>query len=71
MRVTIDTEQCMLSGLCVEAEPAAFRQDANGVAHPTDEARELELERLKQRARVCPSGAIEIYDGDELVDPFA
>ena len=71
MKVVVDSGSCLLSGLCAEAEPAAFVQDADGVAHATDEAGELPLERLKELARGCPSSAIELYVDGERVDPFA
>ncbi len=55
-RVTIDRSLCSGFGSCVEASPAVFRLDADGIAtasiHETDDAAVL------RAADACPMGAI-------------
>ncbi|MQA13881.1 MAG: ferredoxin [Pseudonocardiaceae bacterium] len=66
--VRLDKDVCISSGKCVDAAPEAFRFDDDALAEPVDGA--LSDERLLETARNCPSGAIELYDGETQVDIF-
>jgi ferredoxin len=67
-RVELDAELCVSAGKCVASAPGFFAFDADEIAtvdhagdRPTDEA-------LVRIARACPSEAISLFDGDEIVE---
>ena len=68
--VRIDKNSCQSSGNCVDAAPAAFGFDADGLGEVAPAAGGLARARLLEIARRCPALAITIFDeaGREL-DP--
>ena len=70
-RIEVDKELCISSGTCVETYPAAFRFDDDELAETTDGAAELSGDDKRDAARLCPTGAILLYDEQGVeVDPF-
>lgn len=61
--IQIDRDKCMGSGNCGWWAPATFDLDDDGFAIVTDPAGDDD-ERLRNAARGCPTGAIEIRLGD-------
>ena len=62
LRVEVIKDDCISSGRCVNAEPAAFAFDADELGEPLPDAGELERARLLQVARNCPGQAIVVHD---------
>lgn len=67
-RVTVDADVCISSGKCVADEPDVFRFDDDEVAELVPGAPDLADRRLVEVARNCPSGAIQVFDGDTEID---
>lgn len=67
MRVTVDPEKCLTSGLCVVTDGQVFDQDeASGTAivltvSPPPDA----YERVRQAAQLCPGQAIIIEEDND------
>lgn len=64
MKVVIDQDKCIASGLCVLAVPDVFDQrEEDGVVLLLDENTPAELDAdVRQAATVCPSGAITVEE---------
>lgn len=64
MKVTADHGKCVGTGNCAFAAPDVFDQDevSGLVIVKQDEPGEQLLGAVRQAARDCPSGAIEIVD---------
>jgi ferredoxin len=62
LRVEVIKDDCISSGRCVGAEPAAFAFDDDELAEPLPEAGALDRARLIQVARNCPGQAIVVHD---------
>jgi ferredoxin len=71
LRVLVDPDVCIGAGNCVLAEPTAFSLDKHSVARLEPAADALDTPRLLAVARACPSGAVELFDGDQQVDIFS
>lgn len=68
-RAVVDAGLCLSAGRCVADAPDLFRFSDDEVAEPVPGATAPD-ERLLALARVCPSGALQVFDGDTMVDPF-
>jgi ferredoxin len=64
----IDKNSCQSAGNCVDAAPAAFGFDADGLGDVKPGVSGLERARLVEIARRCPALAITIFDaaGNEI-----
>jgi ferredoxin len=65
VRIVVDREQCVGAGLCVLTSPDAFDQsDEDGrVVFLGAAAADPEQERrVRQVARLCPSGAVSVAE---------
>jgi ferredoxin len=63
VRVIVDQDACISSGLCVLAVPAVFDQDENGVVVLLDPWPPIELrDAVLEAASVCPSQAILVVE---------
>lgn len=64
MRVTVDQQRCVGSGLCVLNVTELFDQrEEDGAVELLDELPPDELaERVRYAAKVCPSRAITVHD---------
>ncbi len=58
LAVQVNQDFCISSGKCVADEPQVFQFDDDEVAEPTGTTAGVELARLVDVARNCPSGAI-------------
>jgi ferredoxin len=64
MRIIADTDRCIGSGQCVLKEPTVFDLDEQeGIvtllpSRPTGSA----AERVREAARLCPSGALTVIE---------
>jgi len=62
VKVIVDRELCMGSGLCILYAPGTFVHDTETkavvVEHPTDD-----LEAVRNAAAACPTAAITIDEG--------
>jgi ferredoxin len=67
LRAEVDENVCISSGRCVADAPSAFRFDEDEIAHSIDGAGMLGDQQLLDVARNCPSGAIQVSDGDDVV----
>jgi ferredoxin len=69
VRIVVDRERCVGAGLCVLTSPDTFDQseeDGRVVfldADPTDAEQER---RVRQVARLCPSGAISVTEEETV-----
>jgi ferredoxin len=66
--VRLDPAECMSSGVCVANQPGAFAFDSDELAVVLPGSAALQDDELLKIARRCPSGAIQLYVGGELVD---
>ncbi|WP_410601153.1 ferredoxin [Amycolatopsis sp. lyj-90] len=63
MRVTVRTETCCGSGLCVVAVPEVFDHDDECVVTLLDDSPPAGLhESIREAARRCPTGTIVLHD---------
>jgi len=67
-RLTVDPDVCISSGKCVADAPEVFRFDDDDIAELRPGATALSDERAVDVARNCPSGAIQVFDGDTEID---
>jgi len=56
--VTIDRDECMSAGKCLNAAPAGFALDDEELAVVLPEARQLDDALLERVAAACPGQAI-------------
>lgn len=69
-RVGVDAEVCISSGKCVADAPQVFGFDADEIAQVVADAPPLADAVLVRIARNCPSGAIQVFDGDTEIELF-
>lgn len=69
LRAEVDPDVCMSSGKCVADAPQAFEFDEDEIARAIDGGRVLDRATLMAIARNCPSEAIQLFDGDDPVEP--
>lgn len=63
MRVRVDGDKCVASGLCVLQSPNVFDQGIHGIVKLRSEVVPSDVEGATfQAAQTCPSGAIEIEE---------
>ncbi|WP_432976009.1 ferredoxin [Dactylosporangium sp. CA-233914] len=63
MRVLVDRERCVASGMCVLASNKVFTQDEDGIVQLLQSEAPAELhESVIEAVRACPAGAIEADD---------
>lgn len=67
-RVEVNKDNCLSSGKCVADAPQLFRFDADQISEVIPGATPPSDQEVLEIARNCPALAIELYDGDELVD---
>lgn len=61
MRVSVDRAVCIGAGMCVNAAPAVFEMDDDGLAYGSqDDVPEVERAVVDDAAAMCPVGAIRI-----------
>ncbi len=63
LRIRIDRGLCVGFGDCIEAAPAAFRLDEEGVV-VFQEPEQVARERLLAACEACPVDAITVWDED-------
>ncbi len=63
LRVRIDRGLCVGFGDCIEAAPAAFRLDEEGIAVFV-EPEQVDRERLLAACEACPVDALTVWDED-------
>jgi ferredoxin len=61
LKVEIDRLVCIGSGTCARLAPSAFKVDENGRAVVLDPS-SVDEKRLRSAERVCPSGAIRVFE---------
>ena len=66
LEIRIDRERCMGSGNCSFWAPGVFDLDDEGIAVVVDPHAAPE-EKIVLAAQGCPTGAITLWRGDELV----
>lgn len=66
--VKIDPAVCISTGNCVRGAPDSFAFDEDDISTPQPGVASLSPERLRQIARSCPVGAVQLLgeDGHEL-----
>jgi ferredoxin len=69
-RVEIDSDVCISSGMCVSEAPDLFRFDSDDIAEVVPGGPALPDAALLRLARTCPSGALQVFDGDHEIDAF-
>jgi ferredoxin len=64
MRVVADTDRCIGSGLCMLKEPAVFDldEDEGIVVLLSSRPPGGTAERVREAARLCPSGALTVIE---------
>ncbi|MDQ2812368.1 MAG: ferredoxin [Actinomycetota bacterium] len=67
-RIEVDRDVCISSGMCVADAPGLFRFDDDNLAELVPGGEQLPDQALVLLARGCPSGALQIFDGDEAVN---
>ncbi len=61
MKVTVDREICIASGMCVMTADAVFDQDADGIVLlVSDEVPAGEKRKVRNAVKLCPSGALQL-----------
>lgn len=71
LRITIDYDRCVGSGICILTAPGVFAYNAERQSTVTDPAAEPE-ERVLEAAQGCPQLAITVEDaetGERLFPP--
>jgi ferredoxin len=69
-RIEVDQDVCISSGMCVADAPELFQFNDDEVAEVIPGAAPQPDQVLIRVARGCPSGALQVYDGDKPVDAF-
>lgn len=69
-RVEVDSDVCISSGMCVSEAPGLFRFDEDDIAEVIPGGIKLSDDALLRLARICPSGALQVFDGDEQIEIF-
>jgi ferredoxin len=69
-RVEVDPDVCISSGMCVAEEPGLFRFNDEDIAEVIPDGAKLSDDALLRLARTCPSGALQVFDGDQQIDLF-
>lgn len=66
LRVEVDREKCLGSGMCVFAAPTVFDQDDDtGIAVVDEHALAEELiDKLRYAEATCPGQAIKVFYGE-------
>jgi ferredoxin len=69
-RVEVDSDLCISSGMCVADASGLFRFNDDDIAEVIPGGTKLSDDELLDVARACPSGALQVFDGDQPVDAF-
>jgi ferredoxin len=69
-RIEVDQDVCISSGMCVADAPKLMQFNDDEVAEVIPGAEPLPDQELIRLARGCPSGALQVFDGDTPVDAF-
>jgi ferredoxin len=69
-RVQVDQDVCISSGKCVAEAPGLFRFDDDEIAELVPDGELLPDDKLIAMARACPSGALQLFDGEDPVELF-
>lgn len=69
-RIEVDQDVCISSGMCVADAPDLFRFNDDEVAELIPGGEQMSDTALVKLARGCPSGALQVFDGDKLVRAF-
>lgn len=67
-RVKIDPDVCISSGRCVADAPGLFRFDDDEIAEVIPDGEPLPDQKLIGLARACPSGALQVFEGESRID---
>lgn len=63
MRIIVDQDACVSSGLCVLTEPAVFDQNDDGVVVLLDQCPPPELhDAVREAESLCPAAAITVIE---------
>lgn len=63
MKISIDADKCIASGLCAAATPSVFVQDEDGIAHVAMEEPPPSLENeVREAEMACPALAISVEE---------
>lgn len=68
-RVVIVQSKCIAAASCIAITPEVFRFDENNLAEFLENPVDTE-ENILLSAQSCPTGAIEIYEGEVKVWPL-
>ena len=68
LRIVIDQDECLSSGKCVGDTPDAFGFDDDELVVALPGAEQLTDDQKLTAARRCPSGAIQLFDGDDPIE---
>jgi ferredoxin len=69
-RIELDPDVCISSGRCVADAPGLFRFDDDEFAELIPDGEQLPDQQLIALARGCPSGALQVMDGEKQVEIF-
>jgi ferredoxin len=69
-RIEVDSDLCISSGMCVADAPEAFRFNDDDIAEVIPGAPRLSDDALVRLAQGCPSGALQVFDGDKPISAF-
>jgi ferredoxin len=67
-RIEVDPDVCMSSGRCVADAPGLFRFDDDEIAELIPDGEQLPVRQLIALARSCPSGALQVMDGEDRIE---
>jgi ferredoxin len=67
-RIEVDQNLCISSGMCVADAPGLIRFDDDNLAELIPGGEQPPDQALVRLARGCPSGALQVFDGDEPVN---
>ncbi len=69
-KINVNQEACIGCGACVAIDPEHFEFNDEGLSHPIKQEN-LDATELHSAIDSCPTGAISIEDGDEVLDGTA
>ena len=64
VRILIDRDECLSSGKCQASAPEAFGFDDEELVIELDGVNDLDDDLAVKIVRNCPSGALQLADGD-------
>jgi len=68
-RVVVVPSKCIAAASCVAISPEVFKLNEDNIAEIIEQPNDTE-ENIMLSAQSCPTGAIEIYEGDQRVWPL-